>query len=306
MRTVVSQHGVENAGALRLRGAQLWLDGQARGEIAWLGRLGAPVRRRGRVVCSEALASALGPGAGRPLALPFRQPWRLGTSRLTLSMAGSGPGSSLLWVDDDQGRLLVATAARLGLFDGPEAADVPVADAIVVDAQDAEAATTSSGSVVAALAALRLKAGPDGGWVGVDDVATALWVARLALAHGPVRFEGGLGAVIKRLPPSWLARSERASARRRDLVHLCGTRRLAQLPAGTTALQIGADAIGSAWPHLPLPWRPGLAELEEIVRRSEARTVIVIGDGASALAARLEPAGLDVVALVGQRQLALW
>lgn len=306
MLTATSHRGVDYLGAPRLRDAQLWLDGQARGEIAWLGRLGPAVRRRGRVVCSEALASLLGPGAGRPLALPFGQPWRLGSSQLTLSPAGSGPGSSLLYVEDDHGRLLVATAARLDLYSGGDGAEIPACDVIVVDAQDVDAAQSAPGALVAALAALRLRAGSAGGWVGTDDVGVALKVAQIALEHGPVRFEGGLASLVRRMPAEWLARADRGGARRRDLVHICSARRLSQVPPTLARLHVGDAAIDASCEHLPWPWRPGAAELDQIVRRSGARTVIALGDGASALAQRLESRSLEVVALVGQRQLALW
>ncbi len=305
--------GLAFDGALRYRPQRLWLDGRPRGEIAFVGRLMTLPAGRGRLLCAEALASLLAPGAARPLALPWRTPLSLGQARVMLTPAGSGPGSALLRLESDAATLLIATAARPATpLAGPPLDLGPPVDVIAVDAEAAGATAFgySEAAALGRLASLRLRAGGGAAWVAVDDAGLMLALARLAARQGPVRLLGRWQALGRRLGAEGRLPSTGVGARRRDVLQFCTHRRLASLaPGGLPHLVVGPEPLpgrrgGEA--SFTVDWRPGLEELEAMIIASGARHVVALGAGAAALAGRLSPNGIAVHPVNAPHQLSLW
>lgn len=109
-------------GGLGVVRTRLWLDGQPRGQLAWVASVDDwPTASRGRLLVPTGLAKLRSRAAVQPrqLALPLGQPLQLGSQALMLLGAG-WPGASQLQLHTQGETWLIASCSRLDPFgDGP-------------------------------------------------------------------------------------------------------------------------------------------------------------------------------------------
>lgn len=294
-----SHRGIGVRGGLHLQRPHIWLDGRPRDAVAWLARVGPPVRRPSSVLCAAPLAALIG-SARSPMALPYGKTVALGAAAVTLWPAGSGPGSSLLSVVHGGVRTVIATAARSSPLAGGEPMHATTCDVLVVDASRAAAIGGLDDVLDAALERLIASAAEPPALVIVPDRALAWHVAHRAGRLAPTHLAGDW--------QRWRGQASRPPTvgPARAMVQIVGPRR-ALADATAPRLWIG----GSPPPQASTPRDTWLdvdacargEELDAVIRAHRPREVVCWGPGAAVLAARVSSA--RVVELVEGPQLSL-
>ncbi len=320
MKRLQSHLGLVLDGALRFEPLRLWLDGRPRGEIAWAGRPGVRMRRRGRLICSSDLLVML-PRGPAPLGLPFDRPLALGRFAVSLSPAGSGPGSSVLRLADNTLSISIATCARPIPLAAAPACLFQRSDVIVVDASEAALSPVPLAELDHALERLAQRAAGGDAIVVCADFAVALTVAaRLSTEMRP-RLAAGFASLHRHLRVAAEAiRPSRQRRQRSPICHIMPPRAATKWPAELPRLVLDS-AMTAALPDdgrafnpveqrggveiLPFGWRARGEEVDALVVASGAMDVVAIGDGAAALSARLSATGARIVALHDELQLQL-
>jgi hypothetical protein len=327
MRIVTDIFGLSARGGLHLPAARLWLDGRARGDLAFVGELCGLPSKSSRILCSAELLQIWGETSRTMLAPPMGTRFQLGELHLELMNAGSTPGAAALAIEGGERDLLVATCARPDPL--PLTAPLPPfdADVIVVDASLAAVAHASVAELRFAVdeaLAMCLPGGRSGVVWLFDDEAIALAVAALVGNRAPLyaslgfkrwywRYTGAALPVprIRRLghkaaPGSFIL----WPASRAEELTVRGTDDFAWTLAATLADAARADEVGAEF-ALPVSRRAAGTQLDQMIVQCGARDVVAIGAGAARLAERLAEnprarRDLSVWHLVDRRQLALW
>ncbi len=326
MRTASDVFGLSVDGGLHLPSARLWLDGKARGELAFVPELVSGTVRTGRILCSAELLRIWGEVPRTPLAPPFGERFRLGQLHLELLPAGSTAGAALLSIEGAERDMLIATAARLDTL--PLAQPVPAfdADVIVIDAQLAAIEHVSAKQLREAVDAAieQLRAGRRGLVWLFDDAMIALSVAAIVGDRAPLF--GSLGfkrwqkrhAAASLSLPTIRRLGQRAAVGSFVLWPVSRAQELAVRDvddfawtlAAERADSVRADHVG-AEQCLPVSRRATGKQLDQLVIETGAKDVVALGAGAGMLADRLmaDPRARDdlvVWHLVDQRQMTLW
>lgn len=326
MRIVTDIFGLSARGGLHVPALRLWLDGKARGDLAFVGELRGVPPKASRILCAAQLLDLWGATAPSLLAPPMRERFRLGELHLELLGAGSTPGAAMLAIEGAERDLLIATCARPDPL--PLTTPMPAfdADVIVVDASLAAVEHASVAELRFAVdEAVSALAGEAAGVVWLfDDEAIALAVASLVGNRAPLygnlgfkrwywRYAGASLAVprVRRLGVQAASGSfvlwpvGRAS----ELLSR-GTENFAWTLAAEHADAARADQVGAETP-LPVSRRAAGTQIDAMITQSGARDVVAVGAGAAALARRLAAdtrvrEDLTVWHLADRRQLPLW
>ena len=326
MQTTSDVFGLSMSKGFQLPAARLWLDGKARGELAYVAELGKRTVRHGRLLCAPELVRLWGQAPKAPLTPPMGQRFRLGPFHLQLMPAGSTPGASLLSIEGQDRDVLVATCARLDTLPLATPMQPFDADVLVVNSQLAgfEHASVAKLTEEVGGAIDEVRNGLRGVVWLLDDPMVAMAVASLVGERAPLY--GSLG--FKRWQQRYVAaglsvpriRRMGASAqpgafvlwpvdRAKDL-HGRDVDDFTWTLAAQLADHVRADQVG-AERALPISRHAAGQELEQLVVTTGAKDVVALGDQAGVLAQRLA-ANPDVAGDVGvwhlsdKRQLSMW
>lgn len=294
---------------VHLTGSPLWCDARRRRDVCFVssaervGRgghgqlIGTPITLALLAPGPAALAPMRGNTAG-DLAVPLRQRFTLGTSRLELIPSGRGFGAAALHVDLAGRRVLYAGPVRTTLGGAGEAGEVRTADAVVVAAPFGEprhvfpAIDTVVDQVVTwCRAQLAREARPT---LVVDTALDGLEVAqRLGGADLPLAGGKAVRDAIARLPAALGLPALRAPSREPAALLLVDGERRPPTP-GPVALLSGR-ALDPPAAHAPyaqtFAWAHAAdrARLLAWIEATRAKDVFVTGACAETIVAKLGP-----------------
>ncbi len=280
------RHGVRaTALGLTCTAAKLCLDHRRSGHARILADALAGTRADPKTLCSAATAEQLGPSA-RPLVLPWHKPITLGRVTLALTPSGAGVGTAAALVHTGVATVLDLRWARptpLWPFAPPE---VPQAEVVILDAGGVTGTTLAPDALYAALQAA-VDAGAQ--TLAADDPVVAAALAAWLRAHGR-------GCAVSPRVAATLARWQRTGlawpqSARRPAIRVSST----------------AEVAGADWRMADAAFSRFArgAQVAELARLAGAREVLIVGQGALALADQLLRLGIEACALRPQAQLPL-
>ncbi len=278
---------------IHLTGSPLWCDARRRRDVCFVSSAERVGRAGHGQVIGTPITTSLLSNTGGDLAVPLRQRFTLGTSRLELIPSGRGYGAAALHVDLAGRTVLYAGPVRTVSGGASEPAEVRVADAVVVAAPFGEAHQVFPplAELVVAIAAWCRARIAEGHRpiLAVDTALDGLEVATL-LAAAEVRVSGGkaLRDAVERLPATLGIADVHTTGKDRVLVALDSDRRPANAPSALVAGRAidghAGHAVGFAWSHAA-----DRTQLLAWIEATRAKDVFVTGACAEAIVARLGP-----------------